>query len=1552
MVNTMKIGNAFVEAVSSLIGKSIAEADFNTTQRGRIIAVEDQANNIYRIKHQDAEWKAQSVSGAKYELDTQVFVVNLLNNTQTFYILGSVNPKVTEAVSISTVNNSYDLIGMSLVTGDTVKLGSHLVEERVLYDEKNNTLTINSDALASIQSAKGIVLSAYFQTNLDVAQTGGNYGLIFDLVFKDENNDGGQVHKQITLDTRNVIGNPYALRRVTKVESVQVGFDPSKFLRIDSIKAFVDDNFRNQVYTLEDFNKAGYNWDIFISNIQINGANPLTEQQLTGYKMHINYSTNGNTLDTTKGIDLLKLVGELKVKGVIVTSDVEYYWFRQNATVFRGSDKYSYFGGEGWECLNPFENTSIAGFKSGQFYVSSSQVEQNVFNTVELTQKQTTLKCVAVYGKTNWIEGTVKIYNQNVSDQIKIISSDLLSNGDNKVKYYLDAGSPTLTCQIDTASSEKYKEEDGWSFKYTWIQAPHGKKGTKIVQQTEDQHITRGQVEEAYEDVKEKESRVSEYDISTFQSTQQYTSAVEAYENLSQSYCYGDTYYNYPIKNIVNYTIISCGVQAVSEGAGTVYIGTGSITLYNVHELANTYSLNIENGSQVFQYDDKGNSPCSPSLEKPLKIPSLTFTLLDDDGEEVSHDQIRQNGSIKWIIPKQDTLLVYDNGIDEATAASYYEVENLSTISYSIENQYDSKKKNNDITLLIQLNVNNQKINLAGYTNLTFAKDGDPGTNGTDYVAKITPYGESTDRVYLTSDPENMMFGDDGRKVAKLEFQLYNNSIKQDLSNPIINYFKSLNKTENEYYSVSITGNNFIVPTLETATFDEMPTKTPVNILRGQYKLGDLKYYAEYPININYVVPVGGDEAENSKHYRFKFRPKTGYKYVQYASDGTSPNYDNTLPFEVICEEYVTTGENSGYYIQKDDNIGYTWQVIGNLKSLSDEDKVKKVVAIEPKDKFDGSDLTSAIYISFTDNNNYIGYLYAPIYMYLNRYNNAALNDWDGNSIDLGEDKGVILAPQIGAGQKEDDGTNTFTGVVMGRQLNSNNEEQVGLFGYEHGQRSVFLDSKTGNATFGKQGAGQIKIDATTNEGTIQSGDYSSTNKEGMKIKFSSTGTGEEKGPYIKFGSGDFSVSSDGHIHAAGGGDIAGWNVGDDALTSPNGKLKLGNTNINFKDSNNKTIFDVTVNDSGSSASIAGWSFDEYKFSKNNAGINSVTSTGTNNGSKTVDGKAVAFYAGDTKFYVTHDGYLKSVDGQIANWNITSSSLNDGNIYLGQSSKDAFGQTGIQARIWDKDNNFIVSTAGKLYSKSGKIGGWNITETKISANNINLNSSGSMQSGNFSNTSQSKTGWSVSGNGNAYFNQIETNGMTANNIDVNSGNIDDIDATNIRATSGKIGKVTIDENGLTGDNWWVRSDNAHFKGLIVDTNDIKSSSDGGIKSSGYSGSGGSGWSMPSGSGKPSWNYDGYSMNPITVKTVGVLSLSKVHPQDSGNYYIPSGLQDLTVVTSVNFDAKTVTTTSIKDITGYAVRDWIVQGWGNSTTLPQYEVMAANNYTGASTAENT
>jgi len=35
----------------------------------------------------------------------------------------------------------------------------------------------------------------------------------------------------------------------------------------------------------------------------------------------------------------------------------------------------------------------------------------------------------------------------------------------------------------------------------------------------------------------------------------------------------------------------------------------------------------------------------------------------------------------------------------------------------------------------------------------------------------------------------------------------------------------------------------------------------------------------------------------------------------------------------------------------------------------------------------------------------------------------------------------------------------------------------TGIMGYYKGQRSIFLNSNTGSATFGKQGSGQVKID-------------------------------------------------------------------------------------------------------------------------------------------------------------------------------------------------------------------------------------------------------------------------------------------------------------------------------------------------------------------------------------------------------------------------------------------------------------------------------------------
>ena len=58
------------------------------------------------------------------------------------------------------------------------------------------------------------------------------------------------------------------------------------------------------------------------------------------------------------------------------------------------------------------------------------------------------------------------------------------------------------------------------------------------------------------------------------------------------------------MEKVVSSVTVYCTVYS-----GDTYIGTGSIVLYNTNELPNSYNLIINNGDQVFQYDDNGLSP-------------------------------------------------------------------------------------------------------------------------------------------------------------------------------------------------------------------------------------------------------------------------------------------------------------------------------------------------------------------------------------------------------------------------------------------------------------------------------------------------------------------------------------------------------------------------------------------------------------------------------------------------------------------------------------------------------------------------------------------------------------------------------------------------------------------------------------------------------------------------------------------------------------------------------------------------------------------------------
>ena len=1320
-----RIENAIVEAIQIIADQKIADANFDKTIKAVIAGVLDQSTGKYLIKYQDSTFQAYATSSNVHYLEGQVVYVQIPSNdwdkNKTILSGEQLNGTVYKQVPVA--DDMYNSIGANgISSSNSIEISSYHGTDTW----KNLDITFNDDIQSYIRQGDSISLGMTVQTKFASSQqSNGQYGIRFILEFIDSET-GESVLRSFDLDSTQVIGNPYGLIKPTNVSSLITGIDTQHFVRISSIQAFCT-GFAEGTDSQKNIN------DIIFSNIRINGATALSQQELEGYSLHIN-CPKGFTLKND--ITQLQLIAELKNGGKIINQGVTYYWFRQNAMTFRGSNNWNGYAGDGWECLNYKPTNDFVGKDYNNFYINGNSTDDLFNNRASIKQKVNKILCVAVYGNSTFSK-EIKLYNDNISDNVKIVSSDTLGEGINRQIYYLDNGNPTLTCVYQ---SEEKKE----NLIYTWlVKSERG----GAVQPSSNQSLYNDytNVKKNYDQYIEKKSSMAIASANEYEKNNE--TIIKAWQDVkNNSFVYKNIYYNFPIKEIFNKTVISC---SVSDQDGT-YLGTGSITLYNKKQLQDMYQLQLINGTQVFQYDGKGNSPASKQLDKPITISPVSFSLFDDKGNEITHDQIRTNGLIKWIIPNTQTLLVSNqkqgqsgeeditvNSADLALPASSYTVySSLDSFDYSIVDRYDAKNTQNDIWLHVEF----KDLVFDAYTDFTFPKDGDPGTNGTDYVAKIIPKDSTTDRLYLSTNEKNILFDDDGDSINQIEFWIYNNSKGEN--RPATFWQAPPQNKGTTYLTLSDTDDNnkSTKPILQNISKKQADVdKTwynllgtsgylPIDIIRAQLGSGDdiLKYYAEYPICVNFLQ-------DTKSHYRFKIKPKTGFKYVVYASDGTSPNYDNTLPFEIIVEKF-----DDKYYSKGQEDYTYNWKVIGNL---SIKQKNGKYCTVEPKDTFDGLDLTSAVVCQIKSDNKSLGCLHVPIYMILNRYNICALNDWDGNSIDLGKNGETILAPQIGAGKKQSD--NSYTGIFMG-DVKSNSTSDIGLMGYQHGTRSIFLDATTGNATFGKPGAAQIKITANSGEGTIQSGDYNyntfNHNGTGMKIKFSSTGSGSEKGPYIRYGSNKFSVNSDGSIHAAGSGDIAGWTISDDKIfkhTTPGNWAGMASQNWITNDIGGnlpnetdtvafyagETHYTKTTDTEIKSRSYYTYDSDSKKYKK------------VENPKKEQLKNYYNHYNNRNNFYVTHNGFLFAKYGQIAGWNFNDKTLSKSNVgmnsdasnstYIPTTTKKINGKNVIVQNWPDgKDHdakaffangdNFYVTHDGYLLSQSGKIGNWNISASELS----------------------------------------------------------------------------------------------------------------------------------------------------------------------------------------------------------------------------------------------
>lgn len=594
--------------------------------------------------------------------------------------------------------------------------------------------------------------------------------------------------------------------------------------------------------------------------------------------------------------------------------------------------------------------------------------------------------------------------------------------------------------------------------------------------------------------------------------------------------------YTVNIPEITFFNIYRCSVYHKDSDT---YQGTASIKITNKLLTEGNYSLLINGGSQVFTYNENGVSPTSKSLDYPIELEPLSFTLYDNGGNEIS-EEVLKTCPIEWIVPHKDTMIVapikdsFGNDIVAVDTGEDYIYKNLTVLPFDIVSQYSYDDLNNQI----QLVVNYKDLNITAETNFSFLKQGDPGTNGTEYSCRIVPNttGSIPNYITITTNTENNSYfnftnGDkfvsigsyneldpdnsnsDSAAVNPFNVELYENGKlifsnhtngyldedKKDLVNVEWEIFANqygVNKSVNQLItdesnlkivSKVIPGKNtfdhyfYFTPGFMSTASDP----APANIIRAIVTYKDQVLYAVLPIStIKLYTDIVAEIPD-----------KTGYQHVVYTSSGAQPKYARR-PFEVRLLDSnggdVTNGTTDIIYnfnwtprgsVKEYKNSKYITQASISLKETSaylatEQDKYRQ--EFTPEDRYNGLCVTNSVYVEVKDQNDEsIADINIPVYLYLNRYGLENINAWDGNSVQVNAEGGFILSPQIGAGVKNED--NSFTGLLMGQVLEPNRtSSDIGLLGYNKGIRTIFLDSETGGAQLGS-GTGQLVIDPNTN---------------------------------------------------------------------------------------------------------------------------------------------------------------------------------------------------------------------------------------------------------------------------------------------------------------------------------------------------------------------------------------------------------------------------------------------------------------------------------------
>ena len=1159
------------DAIEIIVDRAIEQANYDKTIQATVISCVDATIGKYKVKYQDSTFYAYSGnSEVTYTNGSTVYILIPGNNTEADKtILGTTKKLGINYVATVEGDEAYQIVGNNCIinSSDSFNLQSYRKNKqvKVLYSKQytvnQNLINLNKTAINEyIKNQQTIICGAVVRTALPAEQQfRGNYGLIFALNFTDNTNNS-VVTRYYTVDVDKMRGNPYKILYDTRQYGI-FDIDGKNFIDVDSISIFCYDfpNIKPDSQCID---------DIFIKDIELCGAERLSDDDISNYSLTF-HTPQGIYFDSSSLIsDTRSIEAQVRVKGKVIdnkSQQLPFYWFIEHVGITSESTYYNKFGGQGWKCLNNYNVIKKATETDPEVVEWIPSSYKWTVSKRDIIAKEVKYKCAVVYDGTV-ITKTIVIKNLASGYNITIDS-------DEGTKFYFDIGYPTLKCLVNG------KENNDLT--YSWA-VTNNVGNFESIADTPDinkEYLVAWNNYYTLLDNIQKELVPLEPNRDRLN---WYRAELLKYDKIMR--VDRNTIWHLNVNTITDFSTYQCTVYQ-----GNLYLGTASIVLTNSLTAEGSYNMIIHDGSCVFKYDENGVSPASNAVDTPIEIKALTFSVYDNLGNRID-DEIVRHSNIQWIIPIENTMIKIPNSYEEYEEDLERGVriyKNFMSFAYEIQDRYDITKNNNDI----QVMINYKNMNLSAKTDLVFTKEGDAGTNGTEFFCRIVPNTISGREVPMY--PTLTELSDYSWSLNYLtqqanrffRVQLWHNETK------VLDSVTSARSTEGKQATIkwSILQNKYNAGVLDSSglivnentgifTYSGYRNDSPAHIVKAELEYDGVVYYATIPL---ITVKI------RNNNYRVNLKEGTGFVNAVYSSDGKRPRYDNSYPFELTVVQKINGyDEDISLKTTSTYAVTYEWRYLGRiyekswLNDISLGDRVLELCsqnqkAVKPLDDYDGQCVTNAIEGIVKKSGTEIARIHIPVHLMLNRYGNSAINGWDGNSVNIDKNGGFILAPQVGAGIKEND--NSFTGVIIGKVKETNQSgDDIGLIGYAKGVRSIFLDARTGKAVFGANGKGQITIDPTQNTARIYSGNF--------VYKPDGTGTGMEidlTTPQIRFGSGNFEVNKEGHLTAKGGGSIAGWQITNTELYSPapytNRKITLDSKNTKIYSGVKTTLDSNTV---------------------------------------------------------------------------------------------------------------------------------------------------------------------------------------------------------------------------------------------------------------------------------------------------------------------------------------------------------------------------------------